>query len=159
MDTSWSEQLEKFMLDPKEQGKTPITSSERFTRQVFHFSYFQNKQHDLINRVERTHSLVGVQKLNQTVVVQSSNNDSFFERSPSMTDDPCSNSFLVLRESIMHKKERPSPTIIEVDEDDEAFCQRRNVYTIRAGPIDEEQDKADISDFGAPLSLNLDERL
>jgi hypothetical protein len=138
MDTSWSEQLEKFMLDPKEQGKTPITSSERFTRQVFHFSYFQNKQHDLINRVERTHSLVGVQKLNQTVVVQSSNNDSFFERSPSMADDPCSNSFLVLRESIMHKKERPSPTIIEVDEDDEAFCQRRNVYTIRAGPIDEE---------------------
>ena len=156
MDASWSEQLEKFMLDPKEQGKTPITSSERFTRQLFHFNYFQNKQHDLINRVERTS---GVLKMNQTVVIAPTNNDSFFERSPSAFDDPHSASFLVLRESIMHKEEKNSPAIMEVDEEDKDFSQRRNVYTIRAGPMDEEAEKGDISDFGAPLSLNLDERL
>jgi len=87
MDTSWSEQLEKFMLDSKEQGKTPITSSERFTRQIFHFNYFQNKQHDLINRVEKTHSNPSIPKMNQSVVIQS-RNDSFFERSPSTSENP-----------------------------------------------------------------------
>jgi len=69
METSWSEQLEKFMLDSKEQGKTPITSAERDTRKIFHFNYFQNKQHDLINRVEKTHLNPLVPKMNHSVVI------------------------------------------------------------------------------------------
>ncbi len=55
----------------------------------------------------------------------------------------------------MHDKDKFSPVILEVDEDDEAFSHRRNC-TVKAWP---NEDAPDISDFGAPLSVSLDERL
>lgn len=137
MDTSWSEKLERFMLDRKEQGKTPIACSATWITQI---SELQKKPISPLP--------TAMDKLNHSMVVRNLDSSLIYT---SQSDD---------RRSDKQKTQR---TIVIEDASDEEEVNRNPVFLRKSIPPQDEVvesiDAKDITDFGMPLTSNLDERL